>query len=312
VTGDLPSHRALEAALAGFLGRPSALLFPTGFQTNLGVLGALATRGDLIVSDALNHASIIDGCRLSRARVAIYPHGDARAARLLLRAGGSFRRRILVTESLFSMDGDQAPLRPLAEVAEETNAVLIVDEAHALGSLGPEGRGLCAASGVDPDVLIGTLGKAFGAAGGFAAGGRALRDLLVNRARAFIYTTGLPPPAAAAALAAVRLVAGPEGTVRRRLLDSHRRHLGERLRGAGLISHDPPGPILPVILGSEARALAVSRSLLDRGILVPAIRPPTVPPRSSRLRITLSAAHTESDLEQLASAVIAGAAENPA
>ena len=176
-----------------FLDRPAALVFPTGYQTNLGVVTALAGRDDLIVSDALNHASLIDGCRLSRARVAIYPHGDAARRRRLLAAGGPFRRRLLVTESLFSMDGDVAPLAALADAAAATDAILVVDEAHAFGVLGPGGRGLCAAAGVVPDVLIGTLGKAFGAAGGFVAGARALRDLLVNRARTFIYTTALPP-----------------------------------------------------------------------------------------------------------------------
>ena len=199
VSGDLPAHRTLERALAAFLDRPAALTFPSGYQTNVGVLTALAGRDDLIVSDAFNHASQVDGCRLSRARVAIYSHGDARAARRLLAAGSRFRRRLLVTESLFSMDGDAAPLAALAEVAAATDSILIVDEAHALGVLGPGGRGLCASSGIVPDVLVGTLGKAIGSAGGFASGASALRDLLVNRARTFIFTTALPPPAAAAA-----------------------------------------------------------------------------------------------------------------
>src|SRR5262249_13929091 len=151
VTGDLPAHRELEAALAGYFGREAALLFPTGYQTNLGVLGALATRDDLVVSDALNHASLIDGCRLSRARVAVYPHLEVGEARRLLLEGPAARRRLLVTESLFSMDGDAAPLGALAEVAAETDAILVVDEAHAIGVLGPGGRGLCAAAGIVPD-----------------------------------------------------------------------------------------------------------------------------------------------------------------
>jgi len=199
VAGDLPAHRSLEAALATFLDRPATLVFPTGYQTNIGVVSALAGRDDLIVSDALNHASLVDGCRLSRARVAIYRHGDARAARRLLAAGSRYRRRLLVTESLFSMDGDAAPLAALAEAAAATDSILVVDEAHAFGVVGPGGRGLCAAAGIVPDVLIGTLGKAVGSAGGFASGPTALRDLLVNRARTFIFTTALPPPAAAAA-----------------------------------------------------------------------------------------------------------------
>jgi 8-amino-7-oxononanoate synthase len=301
VTGDLPAHRELEARLAAFVGRPAALGFPTGYQTNIGVLGALAGPRDLIVSDALNHASIIDGCRLSRARIAVYPHGDARAARRLLLAGGGFRRRLLVTESVFSMDGDAAPLGALAEAAAAADAVFVVDEAHALGVLGPGGRGLCAEAGVVPDVLVGTLGKAFGAAGGFAAGDRALRELLVNRARTFVFTTALPPPVAAAATAALALITGGEGERRRATLEAHRRALIGRLAALGGAS--PVGPILPVVLGSEARALAASAALRARGFFVPAIRPPTVPVGAARLRITLSSAHTPEEVAALADAI---------
>src|SRR5262245_6319573 len=260
VAGDLPAHRALETALATFLDRPSALVFPTGYQTNLGVLTALAGRDDLIVSDELNHASLVDGCRLSRARVAIYPHGDAATARRLLKDGGSSRRRLLVTESLFSMDGDAAPLADLADAAAASDSILVVDEAHAFGVLGPGGRGLCAAAGVSPDVLIGTLGKAAATAGGFAAGAPALRDLLINRARTFIFTTALPPPVAAAATAAIGLIAGPEGERRRALLAERRQGLAEALVRTGLVRSPPVGPILPIILGAEARALAAARS----------------------------------------------------
>ncbi len=303
VSGDLPAHRALEARLAAFLRRPAALAFPSGYQTNLGVLTALAGRDDLIVSDALNHASLVDGCRLSRARVEIYPHADAAAARRLLTAEGPFRRRVLVTESLFSMDGDAAPLAELAEAASTSDAILVVDEAHAFGVLGPEGRGLCAAAGVEPDVLIGTLGKAVGSAGGFAAGPPALRELLVNRARTFIFTTALPPPVAAAAAAAVDLIAGPDGESRRAQLTERRQALGDALVGRGLIAAVPAGPILPLVLGSEARALAVAEALRARGLFIPAIRPPTVPAGSSRLRITLSSAHEPADVARLLAAL---------
>jgi len=303
VAGDLPAHRALEAALAAFLDRPAALVFPSGYQTNIGALTALAGRDDLIVSDALNHASLVDGCRLSRARVAIYPHADARAAGRLLAAGTQFRRRILVTESLFSMDGDAAPLGPLADAAAATDSILVVDEAHAFGVLGPGGRGLSAAARVVPDVLIGTLGKAAGTAGGFVAGAAPLRDLLVNRARTFIFTTALPPPVAAAAAAAVELIAGAEGEHRRARLAEHQRSLGQALVQRGLLPRPPDGPIVPVHLGSEARALAVAQALAARGFFVPAIRPPTVPPGSSRLRITLSAAHQPGEVDRLAAAL---------
>jgi 8-amino-7-oxononanoate synthase len=304
VAGDLPAHRALEAALSAFLDRPAALVFPTGYQTNLGVVTALAGRDDLVVSDALNHASLVDGCRLSRARVAIYPHADADAARRLLAAGTQFRRRLLVTESLFSMDGDAAPLADLAAAATATDSILVVDEAHAFGAVGPGGRGLCAQAGISPDVLIGTLGKAVGAAGGFATGIAPLRELLVNRARAFVFATALPPPVAAAATAALGLIAGAEGDHRRALLAERRQSLAAALTRHGLPVPQAGGPILPVILGSEARALAASAALRERGFFVPAIRPPTVPPGSSRLRMTLSAAHEPDDVARFAAALV--------
>ena len=300
VTGDLPAHRALERDLAAYLRRPAALLFPTGYQANVGVMATLAGPSDLIVSDALNHASLIDGCRLSRAQVAVYAHGDPSAAAEALARPGSFRRRFLVTESLFSMDGDVAPLAPLAQVAWDRDAVLIVDEAHALGVLGPGGRGLCAEAGIDPDVLVGTLGKAFGAAGGFVTGSIALRNYLVNRARTLIFTTAAPPPVAAAAAAGVRLAAGPEGDLRRARLAANRAHLidmvGVHLRGQPRRG----GPILPVILGTDARAVSVARLLRSRGVFVPAIRPPTVPERTARLRLTLSSEHTASEIDFVA------------
>ncbi|HSY38891.1 MAG TPA: 8-amino-7-oxononanoate synthase, partial [Polyangia bacterium] len=305
VSGDLPAHRQLEAALARFFDRPAALLFPTGYQTNIGVLTALAGPDDVIVSDALNHASIIDGCRLSRARIAVYPHGDPEGAAHLLDQARTARRRLLVTESLFSMNGDAAPLARLAEAAQSHDAIFIVDEAHAIGVLGPRGRGLCAASDVTPDVLIGTLGKALATAGGFAAGSDVLRDLLVNRARTFIFTTALPPPVAAAALAALEIVDSPEGDRRRALLRAHADNLSPQLaalRPSGLEA--PPdtvagSPIQPFVVGSDTAALALSAALADRQIFVPAIRPPTVPVGSARLRITLSASHDPADLDRL-------------
>jgi 8-amino-7-oxononanoate synthase len=303
VSGDLPSHRALEQALATFLQRPAALLFPTGYQANLGVITALAGPEDLIASDAANHASLIDGCRLSRATVVVYAHADPAAARAALARQGRFRRRFLITESLFSMDGDTAPLPALGEIASATDAVLIVDEAHALGTLGPGGRGLSAAAGIDPDVLIGTLGKAFGAAGGFVTGADALRTYLVNHSRTFIFTTSPPPPVAAAAHAAVRLVAGPEGLQRRESLARNValiiERLGTRLAASRRLSPGAAGPILPVILGSNAKALAVAASLRAEGLFVPAIRPPTVPEGTARLRVTVSSQHTDEDLEAL-------------
>lgn len=298
IAGDFPEHRQLEAKLAALVRAPAALLFPTGYQANVGLLTALAGPTDLVASDAANHASIIDGCRLSRARIARYRHCDPEDAARALATPGAFRRRLLVTESLFSMDGDAAPLPALAAVAVAHDAALVVDEAHALGALGPEGRGLCAATGVTPDALVGTLGKAFAALGGFVAGPLELRAYLVNRARTFIYTTASPPPIAAAANAAVDLATGPDGGLRRDRL----RALTEQLAGA-LDRPTPPGPILPVILGPDSAALAAAAHLRSAGLFVQAIRPPTVPEGSSRLRITLSAAHDPADVDRLAAAV---------
>ena len=309
VSGDLPAHRRLEQALARFFDRPAALVFPSGYQTNIGVLTALAGPEDVIVSDALNHASIIDGCRLSRARIAVYPHRNADAATRLLEEARTARRRFLVTESLFSMDGDAAPLSHLGQAAQNHDAILVVDEAHAIGVLGPRGRGLCAAAGVTPDVFIGTLGKALGAAGGFAAGSRALRDLLVNRARTFIFTTALPPPVAAAALAALELIDSPEGDRRRAILRSYADCVAPQLArfrppGPATAPDAAPGsPIQPFVIGSDATALALSAALYIQGNFVPAIRPPTVPLGSARLRITLSAAHHPADLDRLLAAL---------
>lgn len=301
VAGDLPSHRALESDLAAHVRRPSALLFPSGYQANLGVVTALAGPADLIVSDAANHASLIDGCRLSKATVEVFAHGDPAAAAKALGRAGQFRRRLLITESLFSMDGDAAPLPELAAVAAERDAVFIVDEAHALGVCGPQGRGLCADSGVSPDVLIGTLGKAFGAAGGFAAGEAVLRDYLLNRARSFVFATGTPPAVAGAARAALRLSASPDGDGRRARLHAHRRRLVTTFAGS---VPDRPGAILPVVLGSDERALAASVHLRQRGLFVPAIRPPTVPEGTARLRVTFSSEHTASEIDQLAAALV--------
>jgi 8-amino-7-oxononanoate synthase len=303
VSGDLPEHRALQHDVAAFLELPAALLFPTGYQANLGLITTLANGSDLIVSDAANHASIIDGCRLSRASVRVYPHLDVGAARAALTDNASqYRRRLLVTESLFSMDGDTAPLADLADLASSTGAALLVDEAHALGVLGPSGRGLCAAAGIRPDALTGTFGKAFGSAGAFVAGTRELHAILENRARTFVFTTASPPGLAAAASAAVHLVQTAEGDQRRKTVLGHIQTLASALGGATLArSHWTP--IIPVLLGPDRRALAASRELLEAGFFIQAIRPPTVPEGTARLRVTLSAAHTKSEVAALASAL---------
>ncbi|MDX2022489.1 MAG: 8-amino-7-oxononanoate synthase [Deltaproteobacteria bacterium] len=299
VSGDLPQHRELEFALAEFADAEACLLFPTGYQANLGVISSLAGPQDLVVSDALNHASLIDGCRLSRATVKVYPHADVSAAGLALATdtnpvGEPFRRKLLVTESVFSMDGDVAPLSQLSALCRQNHAALVVDEAHSMGVLGPGGKGLCIEQGINADVRIGTLGKAFGTAGGFVLGSRVLRDYLVNRARTFIYTTASPPSVAAAALAALNLVRGAEGDTRRLRLSARIRELHH-----ALAITRAPTPITPIVLGADASALAASAALLARGIHVQAIRPPTVPEGTARLRVTLSADHEDEDIEAL-------------
>jgi 8-amino-7-oxononanoate synthase len=282
VGGSRPVHGELEAALAAWKGEEAALLFPSGYAANLGVLATLADRGDVrILSDERNHASIVDGCRLARAEVCVYRHGDVDQVADLL-AGGS--TSMVVTDTVFSMDGDVAPVAELAEVCSRFGALLVVDEAHAV--LGPA----VDLSGV-AHLRVGTLSKYLGSVGGYVAGPRRFVDLLVNRARPFVFTTAGSPADAAAALAAVGVLRSPEGD-----------ELVQRLRAnVDLVAPGPghPSPILPVVVGSEDRAMTAASALADRGLLVPAIRPPTVAPGTSRLRISMSAAHTAGQVRAL-------------
>lgn len=284
IVGSRPVHSALEAALAEWKGAERALLFPTGFAANLGVLSALAGPGTTIVSDELNHASIIDGCRLARAAVAVFRHGDLDHARDLIRAAPG--PVVVVSDTVFSMDGDVADVAGLAELCARYGALLVLDEAHAV--LGPDPRldGVAA-------IRVGTLSKTLGSLGGFAAGPAPLIDLLRNRARPFIFTTAPTPADAAAALAALGVLRSEEGAA-----------LLARLRAnVEAVRPGHPSPIIPVVLGSEEAALAASARLAEQGLLVPAIRPPTVPPGTSRLRVALSAAHTRADVARLVAAL---------
>ena len=287
VTGSRPVHHQLEAELAGHSGCERAVLFPTGFAANLGVLTAFGERDVLVCSDEYNHASIVDGARLCRAHVAVYPHGDLDAlGKLLADADGPV---LVVSDLVFSMDGDVAPVEELAALCRRHGALLVLDEAHAV--LGPDPAPCLQ----EIDALrVGTLSKTLGALGGYVAGPSSFVELIENRARSYIFTTALTPPDTAAALAALRLLKGPEGQVRLSRLRSH-------------VQRIAPGhqsPIVPVILGDEARALAASDTLLEQGLWVPAIRPPTVPPGTARLRVTLSAAHSHDDVERLACALV--------
>ena len=291
VVGSRPVHHELEAALAAWRGTEAAVLLPTGFAANL---AALTTFGDpctRIVSDELNHASIVDGCRLARAEVAVYPHTDTdRLAGELDRAErDGVERTIVVTDTVFSMDGDVAPLDRILDCCRTHGSLLVIDEAHAV--LGPS---LADHDTDGVDVLrVGTLSKSLGSLGGFVAGSARHVDLVVNLARPFIFTTAPTPGDTAAALAALDIVRSPEGDELRARL---RRHV-ERL------APGHPSPILPVVVGDEDDAVALATALLERGILVPAIRPPTVAPGTSRLRVALSASHTDAQIETLAAAL---------
>lgn len=302
VTGHSHWHHRLEEALAAFTGRPRALLFSTGYMANLGVLGALLERGDAVFEDRLNHASLIDGGLASGARFRRYRHNDPAALEALL-ARASGRRRLVVTDGVFSMDGDLAPLPALLDVCARHDAWLMVDDAHGLGVIGPEGRGTLAHFGCEArvPVLMGTLGKAFGTFGAFVAGSDDLIEALIQLARPYIYTTAMPPAVAAATLAALERVRRDEW---RR---THLAALVARLRAGaaalGLALADSTTPIQPLLLGSDRAALAVAEALERAGFLVPAIRPPTVPEGSARLRLTLSAAHVEEDIDRLLDAL---------
>lgn len=283
VVGARPVHRELEAVLAAWKGTDAALLFPTGYMANVGVLTALAADGDtVIVSDELNHASIIDGARLARGRVVVQRHGDLDHLEAILRDAP---RALVVTDTVFSMDGDVAAVDDVLAVCRRHGALLVLDEAHAV--LGP------ATPGGDDVVVIGTLSKALGSVGGFVAASQRVIDLLRNTARSFIFTTAPAPADMAAALAAVEIVRSDEG-------DALRARLRENVES---VRPGHPSPIVPVIVGDERDAVAASAGLLARGLLVPAIRPPTVAPGTSRLRVALSAVHTPTQVDHLVSAL---------
>ena len=296
ITGTQESHAALERDVADWMRCAGVRLFNTGYAANVGVLTALAGSGDRVFSDELNHASIIDGCRLSRARVDVFPHRDLGALEALLSSSGDRgRRRFIVTESLFSMDGDIADLGALRALATKHDAALIVDEAHAVGAHGEEGRGVCAAAGVVPEILVGTFGKSLGTFGAFAATTRAIADLLWNRARPFVFSTALPPSIPAATRAAIEIVRGTEGEERRRSLARNARLLRDLVPSAG---GAPESAIAPIVIGDDRGTMALSARLLEERVLVQGIRPPTVPAGTSRLRFSLAAGHSVQQLER--------------
>ena len=298
ISGSMAVHHELEARLAALKKTEAALVFPTGYHANVGVLSALMGPRDTILSDSLNHASIIDGCRLSRAEVRVYLHGDTRALDALLAACPPSGQRLIVTDTVFSMDGDLAPLAQLVELARRYDAWLMVDEAHATGVFGPHGGGLVEEAGLvdHVDIHMGTLGKALGGIGAYVAGSRALIDWLVNRARSFVYTTGMPPASAASALAALDIVEHePE---RRQRLWDNTRFLSDGLRGLGYRLGESRSQILPIIVGDARQTMTLAEAVLRRGVFAHGIRPPTVPEGTSRIRVTPMATHTRAQLER--------------
>jgi 8-amino-7-oxononanoate synthase len=298
VTGSRPIHVDLETSLAEWKGCPRAIVFPTGFAANLSVLSVFASAGASVFSDELNHASIIDGCRLARTNVAVFRHNDLDHLEQLVAA--STGRPIIVSDTIFSMDGDAADLAGLVDLSRRFGALLVLDEAHAV--LGPDLPSVAQSDAVgDPgvDVLrVGTLSKTLGSLGGFVAGPSRFVELLVNRARPYIFTTAPSPSNAAAALAALGIVRSAEGqALRARLSELVARVSGSIGAGGSQVGH--PSPIVPVIIGDESRAVAASEHLLTRGLWVPAIRPPTVSKGTSRLRVTLSSIHTDEQVDRL-------------
>ena len=304
ITGTLEPHCRLERVLAALKGYPEALVFGSGFLANAGVITSLVGRSDFVFADKLAHASIIDGIVLSRAKLKRFHHNDPDHLKSLLGQTPASGRKLVVTESVFSMDGDIAPLPEITSLAVESGAMVMVDEAHATGVFGPGGGGLIRQYGLEEQVNVsmGTLSKALGGYGGFIACSPALRDLLVNRARSFIYTTGLPPSAVGSALGALAVVekAGNPGV---ELLE-RAAIFRKRLQEAGLVTLNSQSQIIPVLIGENARTLAVAQRLKSKGILTAAIRPPTVPDGTARLRLSVTLDHTADDLEWAAEEII--------
>lgn len=298
VSGSMTLHTALEERLALFKGTEAALLFNSGYAANCGIIPAMAGRGDTVFSDRLNHASIVDGVLLSRAHHLRYPHCDTTALRRLLEKQPGSGRRIIITDAVFSMDGDMAPLQELVALKKEFGAVLIIDDAHGTGVLGAGGRGTAEYLGVmhEIDVYLGTLGKGIGSCGAYVAGSQELVDYLRNTARSFIFSTSLPPAVLAPSIAAIDIIDSAEGLRLRRQLASNRARFLSLLQGAGFDTMGSATQIIPILTGDAALTMEFSSRLFAEGIFVQGIRPPTVPAGKCRLRCTVMATHTEDDL----------------
>jgi glycine C-acetyltransferase len=305
VSGNMELHEALEKRTAAFKGTEAALVFNSGYAANTGIIPVLAGKGDVIFSDRLNHASIVDGCLLSRARLVRYPHNDMAALRRLLDETSVSGRRLIVVDGVFSMDGDLAPLRDIVALKKAYDALLMVDDAHGTGVLGRSGRGsaeLCGAM-AEIDIQMGTFGKALGSFGAYVASSREIVHMLINRARSFIFSTSLPPAVLATSLAALDLVDSPEGAELRERLTTNANLFRGALQAAGCDTMGSVTQIVPIFVGEAGPAMEFSRLLLEEGVFVQGIRPPTVPAGSCRLRCTVMATHTADDLTRAAEVI---------
>jgi glycine C-acetyltransferase/8-amino-7-oxononanoate synthase len=297
ISGNMELHEKLEKRISQFKRTESALIFNSGYIANIGIISSIMEEGDVIFSDELNHASIIDGCRLSKAQTAVYPHKDIYTLEKLLAKSKDYKKRLIITEAVFSMDGDIAPLPSIIKLAKNYSSMVMVDEAHATGVFGSRGSGIIEEFGMDGeiDIIMGTLGKAIGAFGAYFAGSSKVRNYLINRCRSFIYTTALPPSIMAVAIEAINII--EEEKERRRTLWDNVRYLKSGLRGMGYNIMNSESHIIPVLIGDAKSSLEISRLLFEEGVYVTPIRPPTVKEGSSRLRVIPMATHREEELK---------------
>jgi len=301
--GTFEVHALLESALASLKRQEAALVYPSGFQANIGIISSVVSDGDCVIMDSFNHASLWDGAKLSGARIFIYAHRDLNSLEKVLARAKDYRRKLIVTDSLFSMDGDIAPLRGIAELAASHGALTMIDEAHSTGVFGVSGSGLAEELGVEKkiDIVMGTLSKALGAQGGFVCGSKKLIEYLVNKSRSFIYSTALSPVTAAAALKAVELI-GTEPARRKKLLENAA-SLRKTFAARGFDISGSESQIIPVVMGSVEKTAALSEKLFMAGMLAPAIRPPTVPEEKCRIRISLTSEHSLEDINKMAAVI---------